>query len=225
MADDAQITASKQKAEETGRVAKLVVDGLLLVSQVFRDRRIEDLLKRNAVLEAENAWNRLGSEALQRELDLVVNFRRLVPVCGCVACYGAHRWDTRTVYPEEIPDFFHSPDPTSLLTPPCIILRCLIFHAERLGLTVKSVNLDIPDVVESIDLFQIPRDCHLVVCFEERGWRLSYGLKLGRKNFHLNPHLDTLAHLLYLFHLDEFCVVYGRDYATATPVGARLLGA
>jgi len=155
------------------------------------------------VLEAENAWNRLGSEALQRELDLVVNFRRLVPVCGCVACYGAHRWDTRTVYPAEIPDFFHSPDPTSLLTTPCIILRCLIFHAERLGLTVKSVNLDIPDVVESIDLFQIPRDCHLVVCFEERGW---------------------LAHLLHLFHLDEFCVVYGRDYATATPVGARLLG-
>lgn len=179
---------------------------------IKRNAKLALLIEQNSKLKADKAWLTLGPGALQRELDECVNVGRLIPICTkCKACYKAHRWDTSSIFCYEVNGIFRESYVGS--PSPCIVLKCLVFQAKKLGLTVELVDLDEVTPIDPVDLINADRDCHFVIFSEEGGWRLSYGMKLRHENFHLNPCIELLVQLKLLFSQEEFFFADGKDYA------------
>jgi len=153
-------------------------------------------------LESQSAWDKFSFTAFQKRLDKKTCEGRMIPICCCRGCYLSYRFDSSVLSPSEIHKYFGG----VLRKPPCVILHCLKFHAQRLGLTLTSVDLDVSDDEDAFGEHHKERDSHLVIYWKHDEWWVEYGTKLARKNFHLNPDVLLIKELMRLFPLDEFFV-------------------
>lgn len=190
--------------------AKEVSRRLASVATIFRDEDYVQLLRENAYLKSVNLWHALGSDKLQATIDKSTNLSRLSPVCDCFFCYNAHRYDPKVVYPEEIGEIFRTPKEGDAPRP-CVVLKCLLHHAQKLGLVVMTVDLTVPET-QFLHLFE-EHNCHLIIFSDSESWWVGYGMKLQFKNFHLNPDTDLVGRLISLVRTDEFFIINGLHYA------------
>jgi hypothetical protein len=183
------------------------VDVLATVSRVMFDQRILDLRKENDALQCEVALLRFGPEAINRKLA-EANDTGLTEICTCQACFTAKR-------------FCDEDDPKELVTrfdfeenkPLCILKECLLWHADRLGLTYQIQVEQLHSDSDGEQQENCNRDCDLVIIEDNFLWTLEYGKRLSLENFHKNPSFPELQSLFTLMDEgDEFYQVNGKDY-------------
>jgi hypothetical protein len=182
------------------------LDVLATVSRVFFDQRILDLRKENEDLQCEVAQLRFGPEAFNRALA-EANDTGLTEVCTCQACFTCKR-------------FCEEDDPHELATrfknregKPCVLKECLLWHAERLGLTHQIQRQHFTSDSEGEQQENGNMDCDLVIIDHEFFWEIEYGAKIPMENFHRNPSLPEIQSLFTLMEEGEmFYQVNSKDY-------------
>jgi hypothetical protein len=172
------------------------------------DQRILDLRKENDALQCEVALLRFGPEAINRKLA-EANDTGLTEICTCQACFTAKRFCDEDDPKELATRFNFEEDKRS-----CILKECLMWHAERLGLTyqIQVEHFD-SDSEDEQQQESCSRDCDLVIIQHPFFWEIEYGKRITLKNFHKNPSYPELQSLFTLMDEgDEFYKVNGKDY-------------
>ena len=161
---------------------------LTLCSGVLYDKFVQDLHKENEALRDELFWTMYGPDIL-RKLLRKANDESFPPVCNCHECFLSLRFNPASSgdNPTSIAAWFKSAEEDSV---ECIVKKCLIFHAQRLGLVV----------VETVDwIARLDRvDAHIHIDHSRGKWEVFYGSKMPLQKFRSNPDLPKLTELFEL---------------------------
>jgi hypothetical protein len=184
------------------------VDRLSVVCKTLLDQRFLDMRQENEELRAESAWNKYGEEVLDKWMPSV-NQVYIDEVCTCKSCFLSGRFEMARLDNIYRPYAIHGYDGLKE-SHECIIKKCLILQAEKLGLRVLQFSRD--TYTSYVDPHQM--DCHIVVVNAFGTWYIKYGAMLSVTNFHTNPDLEKIKSLFELCRDgNEFFSDGLKDYA------------
>ena len=176
-----------------------------MLAKVSRNS-ILDLLVENDTLQCELALLRFGPEAMNSKLA-EANDTGLTEVCTCQACFTGKRF-CQEDDPKELAIRYKTEEKK-----PCILKECLLWHAQRLGLTYEIHKEHMDSESEEQQEEPQDRDCDLVIVEHELFWEIQYGKKLSPTNFHRKPSFPELKSLFTLMdEAEEFYQVKDKDF-------------
>ena len=161
---------------------------LTCCSTVLYDKLIRDLHIENESLRDENFWNVYGPHILAKLLEKA-NSKIAPYVCNCHECFLSMRFNPAYSgdTPESIAAWFKNGQerPSD-----CIIKKCLVFHAQRLGLVVQETTgwFALMDGV----------DAHIHIDKSESAWKPFYGTRFTPASLRSSPDLPKLVQLFEL---------------------------
>jgi hypothetical protein len=158
-------------------------------STVLYDKFIRDLHSENENLRDDNFWNLYGPHILAKLLERA-NSRTAPPVCNCHECFLSMRFNPAYSgdTPESIAAWFKNGQEERQSD--CIIKKCLVFHAQRLGLVVRETTGWFA-LLDNID-------AHIHIDKSERAWKVCYGARFTLAKLRSSPDLPKLVQLFEL---------------------------